>query len=79
MIIPISNLLEYSSKYSDTTGSLWFYNKIKQLILIMILRTLTILKLSSIKINYWVAQPVPNQANGIVQNATINNIFLEIT
>ena len=25
--MPMYNLLEYSSNYSDTTGSLWFYSK----------------------------------------------------
>ena len=29
LIMPIYNLLEYSSNYSDTTGSLWLYSKDK--------------------------------------------------
>ena len=36
-VMPVYNLLEYSSNYSDTTGSLWFIRKMKQLILIIIL------------------------------------------
>ena len=27
LVIPMCNLLEYNSNYSDTTGSLWFYSK----------------------------------------------------
>ena len=45
------NLLEYSSNYSETTGSLWFFLKIKQLILRLILQTVMLLSLSSIKPN----------------------------
>ena len=26
-VMPLYNLLEYSSNYSNTTGSLWFYSK----------------------------------------------------
>ena len=29
LIMPMYNLLEYSSNYSDTTGSLWFYSKVE--------------------------------------------------
>ena len=27
LVMPMSNLTEYSSNYSETTGSLWFYSK----------------------------------------------------
>ena len=27
LVMPMYNLLDYSSKYSDTAGSLWFYSK----------------------------------------------------
>ena len=27
LVMPIYNLIEYSSNYSETTGSLWFYSK----------------------------------------------------
>ena len=27
LIMPMYNLIEYSSNYSETTGSLWFYSK----------------------------------------------------
>ena len=27
LVMPVYNLIEYSSNYSETTGSLWFYSK----------------------------------------------------
>ena len=27
LVMPMCNLIEYSSNYSGTTGSLWFYSK----------------------------------------------------
>ena len=27
LVMPIYNLIQYSSNYSETTGSLWFYSK----------------------------------------------------
>ena len=27
LVVPIYNLIQYSSNYSETTGSLWFYSK----------------------------------------------------
>ena len=27
LVMPMDNLIEYSSNYSETTGSLWFYSK----------------------------------------------------
>ena len=27
LVMPMFNLIEYSSNYSETTGSLWFYSK----------------------------------------------------
>ena len=29
LVMPIYNLIEYSSNYSETTGSLWFYSKVE--------------------------------------------------
>ena len=29
LVMPMYNLIEYSSNYSETTGSLWFYSKDK--------------------------------------------------
>ena len=51
LVKPMYNLIEYSSNYSETTRSLWFYQKMEQLILMQILKTLMILNLSSIKLN----------------------------
>ena len=55
LVIPMYNLIEYSSNYSETTGNLWFYSRYEPtnfLILIIILQTLVILNLSSIRLNY---------------------------
>ena len=52
LVIPIYNLIEYSSNYSEATGSLWFYSKMKQLILMQILLIAIISNLSSIRLNY---------------------------
>ena len=53
LVMPMYNLLEYSSYYSDTTGSLWvFFRKMKQLIMMLILFMIMLLNLSSIKLNY---------------------------
>ena len=49
--MPMHNLMEYCSNYSETTESLWFYSK-DQMILIKTLQTLIILNLSSIRLNY---------------------------
>ena len=56
--MPIFNLLEYSSNYSDTTSKViyGFILKIKQLVLIMILWILMISNFSSIRPNYWETQ-----------------------
>ena len=27
LVMPVYNLIEYSSNYSETTGSIWFYSK----------------------------------------------------
>ena len=43
LVMPICNMLEYTPSYSDATGSLWL--KMKQLILIIILRARTFFKL----------------------------------
>ena len=53
LVMPMYNLLEYSSYYSDTTGSLWgFFRKMKQLMMMLILFMIMLLNLSSIKLNY---------------------------
>ena len=53
MAIPMYNLLEYSSNYSKTTGSLYnLLQEIKQLILILMLAIIMILNLFVIRVNY---------------------------
>ena len=42
LVIPMFNLIEYSSNYSETTGIYGFIRKMKQLTLIMILKALII-------------------------------------
>ena len=49
LLMPMCNLREYSSSNSETTESLWFFQKIEQLIL---LQTLMILNILSIRLNY---------------------------
>ena len=48
----LDNLIEYSSNYSETTEVDGFIQKMKHLILIIVLQTMTILNLASIGINY---------------------------
>ena len=51
LVMPMYNLLEYSSNYYDTTGSLWFILKMKELSLMLILWIMLLLILSRIKLN----------------------------
>ena len=52
LVMPMYNFIEYSWNYSDTTGSLCFIQKMEQLILMLILRIIIILNISSIRLNY---------------------------
>ena len=70
------NLIEYSSNYSETTGSLWFYSKDEETNFDANIENTDDLNLSSV--NYWAkllgnteAQPNLNNANGTLKNATI--------
>ena len=47
------NLIEYSSNCSETTGIYGFIRKMKQPTLIMILKTLIIRNILSIRLNYY--------------------------
>ena len=53
LVMPMYNLIEYSSNYYETTGSLWFYSKDEKLILMLILQKLMILNISSMRLNYY--------------------------
>ena len=46
------NLIEHSSNYSEKTGSLWFYSKNEELILMQTLLIPIILNLLCIRLNY---------------------------
>ena len=50
--MPMYNLIEYSSNYFETIGSLWFYSKDEATNLMQILETIITLNLSSIGLNY---------------------------
>ena len=52
LVMLMYNLTEYSSNYSKQQEVYGFLQKMKQLVVIMILQTLIILNLSSIRINY---------------------------
>ena len=60
--MPIYNLIEYSSNYSKTTGSLWFFSKDETTNF-----NADIAKL----LRNTAGQPAPNAANRILRNATI--------
>ena len=51
--MPMHNLIEYSSNYFETTGLICgFIQKMKQLTLIIILKTLVILNDSSVRLSF---------------------------
>ena len=53
LVMPMYNLIECNSNYSEITGILWlFIQKLKQLILMQISLTLIIVDLSCIMLNY---------------------------
>ena len=75
LIMPIYNLFEYSFNYSHMTSSSWFDLKDEATNLIIILRMLMNIKSLNYRSNILkgaMAQHAPNQANGILKNATIS-------
>ena len=52
LVMPMYNLIEYSSNYSETTRSSWFISKMKQLILRLMLLMMINLNLLNIMLNY---------------------------
>ena len=52
LVLPMYNLLEYSSNYSYTTISSCFFLKMTLKVLILLLRTIMLLNLSSIGVSY---------------------------
>ena len=52
LVMPMYNLLEYSSNYSEATRSLWFYSKDEATILMRILPIIMILNFLNIRLSY---------------------------
>ena len=68
------NLIEYRSNYSETTGSLWFHSKDEATNFnshIANTNKFRSFKYKGKLLGNTVAQDAPNQANGILKNATI--------
>ena len=68
------NLIEYSSNYSKTTGTLWFYSKDEPTNFNANMANSINFKSFEYKaklLGNTVAKPIPNQANGILRNETI--------
>ena len=74
LVMPIYNLKEYSSDYSETTGSTWFYSKDKATNFNADIANGYNFKCFKYKANFLentVVHPAPNQANEILKNETI--------
>ena len=72
--MPMYNLIEYSSNYSETTGSLWFYSKDEVTNFnedISNDSNFKSFKYMAKFLGNTVAQPAPKQANRILKNAAI--------
>ena len=73
-VMPIYNLIEYSSNYSENTGTLWFYSKNEATSFNNNSENTDNFKFFKYKtklLGNTVPQPTPNNANGILKNATI--------
>ena len=73
-VMPMYNLIEYSSNYSETTGSLWFYSKHKTTNFDVSIENTDSFKSFKYKTKFLgntVTQPALNNANEIIKNATI--------
>ena len=69
------NLIEYSSNYSKTTGSLWFYSKYEATNFNADIANddnFKCFKYKAISLENAAAQSAPNAAIGILGNATIS-------
>ena len=73
LVIPMYSLIEYDSNNFETTGSLQFYSKVKQLILMQTLLMIIILSILKIRLNYYGTKLLNllQAANGILKNTTI--------
>ena len=69
----IYNLIKCSSKYFDTKGSIWFYSKDEAINFNFINKDVfKSFKYKAKLLRDTVAQPAPNAANGILENAVIS-------
>ena len=74
LVMPMYNLIEYSSDYSETTGSLWFYSKDEANNFnnnITNTNNFKSFKYKAKLLGNTVTQQAPNAANGILRNAAI--------
>ena len=74
LVMPMYNLIEYSSNYPETTGRLWFYSKDEENNFNNNIANINNFKSFKYKVKLLentVAQPTPNAANGILRNSTI--------
>ena len=74
LVMTMYNLIEYSSNYSDTTGSLWFYSKDEATNFNADIGDNVAFKSFVYKTKLageTEAKPAPNNNNGILKNATI--------
>ena len=74
LVIPMYSLTEYSSNYSETTGSLWFYSNNEATSFNDDVANTNNFKSFNYKVKFLgntVAQDAPNQAKGILKNTTI--------
>ena len=69
--MPMYNLIEYSSNYSEIAGSLWFYSKDKATNFNVDTGNTDNSKHNAKLIGNTVAQPGANVTNGILRNVTI--------
>ena len=52
LVMPMYNRIEYSSNYSETTGSLWFYFKDEATNLVQMLQMILISNLLCVRLKY---------------------------
>ena len=74
LVISMYNLIEYSSNYSETTGSLWFYSKDEATDFNAVIANNNSFKSFEYKtklLGNTVTQPDPNDASGILKNSAI--------
>ena len=77
-VMPVYNLIEYSSNYFETTRSLWFYSKGEATNFNAVIANINNFKIFKYKaklLGNTVAQGTPDQANEILKNATIKSFY----